>query len=86
MDKRYTYSVEWSVEDTEWYGLCAQYPGLSWFDDTKEKALSGIKLLVAEALGDLDTCNCCGKSELDTAMHDKDWCTPCKYSRCNTCG
>ncbi|MGV7292077.1 antitoxin HicB, partial [Mycobacterium kansasii] len=28
----YTYRVEWSPEDGEWVGLCAEFPSLSWLD------------------------------------------------------
>jgi hypothetical protein len=46
---RYTYRVEWSDEDNEWVGLCAELPSLSWLDPDKGKALAGITRL-AEAV------------------------------------
>src|ERR1700742_3753427 len=46
---RYTYRVEWSDEDNEWVGLCAEMPSLSWLDPDKGKALAGITRL-AEAV------------------------------------
>ena len=45
----YTYRVEWSDEDNEWIGLCAELPSLSWLDPDKGKALAGITRL-AEAV------------------------------------
>lgn len=42
---RYTYRVEWSAEDNEWVGLCAELPSLSWLDPDKGKALAGITRL-----------------------------------------
>lgn len=43
---QYTYRVEWSAEDSEWVGLCAELPSLSWLDPDKAKALAGIERLV----------------------------------------
>jgi predicted RNase H-like HicB family nuclease len=36
---RYTYRVTWSEEDSEYVGLCAEFPGLSWLAETPEAAL-----------------------------------------------
>ncbi len=49
----YTYRVTWSEEDQEHVGLCLEYPSLSWLDTTPEKALRGIRKVVAEALVDM---------------------------------
>ena len=49
----YTYRVTWSVEDNEHVGLCAEFPPLSWLAPTPEKALSGIRRTVAEAVADM---------------------------------
>ena len=49
----YTYRVTWSVEDNEHVGLCAEFPSLSWLAPTPEKALSGIRRTVAEAVADM---------------------------------
>lgn len=27
---KYTYQITWSEEDSEYVGLCAEFPGLSW--------------------------------------------------------
>ena len=50
---RYTYRVTWSEDDNEYVGLCAEFPGLSWLADTPEKALRGIRNIVADALSDM---------------------------------
>jgi len=50
---RYTYRVTWSEEDQEYVGLCAEFPSLSWLDKSQEKALVGIRKLVADTVADL---------------------------------
>jgi predicted HicB family RNase H-like nuclease len=50
---RYTYRVTWSEEDGEHVGLCAEFPSLSWLENTPEKALSGIRKLVKESIVDM---------------------------------
>lgn len=50
---KYTYYVTWSEDDQEYVGLCAEFPSLSWLDDGPEKALKGIRCLVAEVLLDM---------------------------------
>jgi len=50
---RYTYRVSWSEEDAEHVGLCVEFPSLSWLAPTPETALSGIRQLVADVVGDL---------------------------------
>ncbi|MEW6354062.1 MAG: toxin-antitoxin system HicB family antitoxin [Pseudomonadota bacterium] len=49
----YTYRVTWSPEDGEHVGLCAEFPSLSWLAPTPEKALAGIRRVVAEAVADM---------------------------------
>jgi len=51
---RYTYRVTWSEEDSEYVGLCAELPSLSWLEKTPEKALLGIRKLVKETVEDLN--------------------------------
>jgi len=51
----YTYRVTWSPEDGEHVGLCAEFPSLSWLAATPEKALAGIRRVVAEAVSDLQS-------------------------------
>lgn len=51
---RYTYRVTWSPEDGEHVGLCVEFPSLSRLAATPNRALSGIRSLVAEVLRDLE--------------------------------
>jgi predicted HicB family RNase H-like nuclease len=51
---KYTYRVTWPEDDNEYVGLCAEFPSLSWLDDTPEKALKGIRNLIADVLLDMD--------------------------------
>ena len=50
---KYTYRVTWSEDDNEYVGLCAEFPSLSWLENTPEKALKGIRRLVAEVVLDM---------------------------------
>jgi predicted HicB family RNase H-like nuclease len=50
---QYTYRVTWSDEDNQCVGLCAEFPSLSWLDATPEKALRGIRKIVAEVVADM---------------------------------
>lgn len=50
---KYTYRVTWSEDDNEYVGLCAEFPSLSWLAKTPEKALSGIRKIVAEVILDM---------------------------------
>lgn len=49
----YTYRITWSAEDEEYVGLCAEFPSLSWLDTSPEKALTGIRQVVADIVEDL---------------------------------
>ena len=51
----YTYRVTWSAEDGEHVGLCTEFPSLSWLARSPEKALTGIRQAVAEAVADMQT-------------------------------
>lgn len=51
----YTYRVTWSQEDGEYVGLCAEFSSLSWLAPTPEKALAGIRHLVAEVVADMQS-------------------------------
>lgn len=60
MDKqidRYTYRVTWSEEDQEYVGLCAEFPSLSWLEETQVAALSGIQSLVLETVEEMENAN-----------------------------
>lgn len=50
---RYTYRVTWSEEDKEYVGLCVEFPSLSWLDESQESALTGIRVLVADVVADM---------------------------------
>jgi predicted HicB family RNase H-like nuclease len=50
---RYTYRVTWSEEDQEYVGLCVEFPSISWLEKTQEKALVGIRKLVADTVANL---------------------------------
>jgi len=50
---RYTYRMTWSNEDGRCIGFCAEFPSLSWLDGTPEKALRGIRKVVAEVVADM---------------------------------
>ena len=49
----YTYRVTWSEEDSEYVGLCAEFPSLSWLASSQETALRGIRRVVAEVVADM---------------------------------
>jgi predicted HicB family RNase H-like nuclease len=50
---KYTYRVTWSEEDSEYVGLCAEFPSLSWLADTQEAALAGIRDTVSQVVQDM---------------------------------
>ena len=52
--ERYTYRVTWSEEDQEHVGLCAEFPSLSWLEESQGDALNGIVKLVGEVVSDLE--------------------------------
>ena len=52
---RFTYRVTWSEEDKEYVGLCADFPSLSWLDDTQWAALQGINNVVADVILDMES-------------------------------
>ncbi len=52
---QYTYRVTWSDEDSQCVGLCVEFPSLSWLAATPEKALKGIRKVVAEVAEDMQS-------------------------------
>lgn len=50
---KYTYRVTWSEEDSEFVGMCAEFPSLSWLDQDLEAALKGIRAMVSECIADM---------------------------------
>lgn len=51
----YAYRVQWSAEDGEYVGACAELPGLSWLDETPALALNGIQRVAREAVADMES-------------------------------
>ncbi|MBX3093654.1 MAG: type II toxin-antitoxin system HicB family antitoxin [Cryobacterium sp.] len=49
----YTYRVTWSPEDTQYVGLVAEFPSLSWLADSQVDALVGIRRVVDDVVRDL---------------------------------
>jgi len=54
---KYTYRITWSEDDGEYVGLCVEFPSLSWLADTPEKALKGIRNVVADVVLDMNNNN-----------------------------
>jgi predicted HicB family RNase H-like nuclease len=50
---KYTYRVTWSDEDSEYVGLCTEFPSLSWLAATRDEALHGIEALVRDVVADM---------------------------------
>jgi predicted HicB family RNase H-like nuclease len=51
---RYTYRVTWSEDDSEYVGLCAEFPSLSWLASTPEATLKGIRKMIADIVKDME--------------------------------
>ena len=51
--EKYTYRVQWSEQDGEFIGLCAEFPSLSWLAKTDDEAFHGIKKVVFAAVADM---------------------------------
>lgn len=51
--EHYTYRITWSAQDGEHVGLCAEFPSLSWLDETPEAALAGIRQVVKDVVADM---------------------------------
>jgi len=50
---QYAYRVSWSEEDEEYVATCVEFPSLSWLAASPEKALSGIRKVVADCVADI---------------------------------
>ncbi len=50
----YTYKITWSKEDQEYIGLCAEFPSLSYLDESRASALEGIETLVKDVVTDME--------------------------------
>ena len=53
MTDHFTYRVTWSAEDSEYVGMCVEFPSLSWLAAGPEAALSGIRDVVQAVVSDL---------------------------------
>ncbi|CAI2129134.1 MULTISPECIES: type II toxin-antitoxin system HicB family antitoxin [Serratia] len=51
--EHYTYRITWSAEDSEYVGLCTEFPSLSWLAPTRTAALDGIEKLVSDVIADM---------------------------------
>jgi predicted HicB family RNase H-like nuclease len=51
---RYTYRITWSDEDSEYVGLCVEFPSLSWLAPEPEATLKGIRQVVADVVADME--------------------------------
>ncbi|MFA7173100.1 MAG: type II toxin-antitoxin system HicB family antitoxin [Kiritimatiellia bacterium] len=52
---KYAYRVIWSEEDSEYLGLCTEFPSLSWLATTPESALSGIRRVVTDVVAEMES-------------------------------
>ncbi len=52
--EHYSYRVIWSSEDEEYVGLCAEFPSLSYLDESRIAALNGITDLVKDIVVDME--------------------------------
>ena len=50
---KYTYRVTWSEDDSEYVGLCIEFPSLSWLAASPETALHGIRRVITDVVADL---------------------------------
>ncbi|RDH75399.1 type II toxin-antitoxin system HicB family antitoxin [Mycolicibacterium moriokaense] len=55
-DRHYTYRVEWSPEDSEFVGLVAEFPSLSWLGPSPVDAMAGIVEVVEQVVADMEAC------------------------------
>ncbi len=54
---KYTYRVMWSEEDSEFIGLCTEFPSLSWLASSSVEALKGIRKVAKECVDDMSKNN-----------------------------
>lgn len=52
--RHYTFRVNWSEEDQEFVGLCAELPSLSHLDEDQVSALTGIVALAADVISEME--------------------------------
>ncbi|MFK4298932.1 putative HicB family RNase H-like nuclease [Arthrobacter sp. GAS37] len=51
--EHYRYTVAWSPEDEEHVAQVAEFPSLSWLDESIEGAIKGLERLVGEVVEDM---------------------------------
>ena len=49
----YKYSVQWSARDAEFVGTVAEFPSLTWLDESERDAFEGIKQIVADIVREM---------------------------------
>jgi predicted HicB family RNase H-like nuclease len=49
----YTYRAQWSAEDGEYVGRCAEFPSLSWLAPTAHEAIAGVEQVVDDVVADM---------------------------------
>ena len=52
--EHYSYRLIWSSEDEEFVGQCAEFPSLSYLDESRIATLNGITDLVKDLVVDMD--------------------------------
>ena len=51
--ERYTYRVRWSEEDSEFVATVAEFPSLSWLDESQTGALLGLVRMVGDVVREM---------------------------------
>ncbi len=51
----YTYYLTWLEDDQVYVGLCAEFPSLSWLEESPEAALVGIRNMVRDCIVDMQS-------------------------------
>ncbi len=65
----YTYRVTWSEDDSEYVGLCIEFPSLSWLSESPESALAGIRKVVSDVVHDMEK----NEEEIPTPVATKNY-------------
>ena len=65
----YTYRVTWSEDDSEYVGLCIEFPSLSWLSESPESALMGIREVVSDVVHDMGK----NKEEIPSPLATKNY-------------
>jgi predicted HicB family RNase H-like nuclease len=65
----YTYRVTWSEDDSEYVGLCIEFPSLSWLSESPESALAGIRKVVSDVVHDMEK----NEEEIPTPVANKNY-------------